>query len=198
VSEGRPQIAAIVLAAGLSRRMGANKLLATVDGVAMVRRVAQAAIGSHATPVVVVTGHGSEGVALALAGLDVRLVVNPEYAEGLSTSLRAGLGALPASAEGAVILLGDMPYITAAAVDALIAAFRPGGIVVATSAGRRGNPVVWPRALFDALMQVRGDAGGRAVVDANSAAVIPVELGAVAAADIDDPAALAAAGGRLP
>ncbi len=193
--EGRaPRIGAVVLAAGTSSRMGdANKLLATVGGKPLVRIATEAALGSRATPVVVVTGHEAEEVKAALAGLDVRFADNPEYAKGMSTSVRAGIAALPPAADGAVILLGDMPEVTAATVDALIAAFAPGRIVVATSGGRRGNPVLWSRQHFAALAAVDGDAGGRGIIEANPGAVFAVEAGPSATFDVDTPADLAAA-----
>lgn len=193
--EGRaPRIGAIVLAAGSSRRMGGdNKLLATVGGKPLVRLAAEAALGSRATPVIVVTGHEAERVKAALAGLDVRFVDNPEYAKGMSTSVRAGIAALPLAADGAVVLLGDMPEVTAATVDALIAAFAPGRIVVATSGGRRGNPVLWSRQHFAALAAVEGDTGGRGIIEANTDAIRAVEVGPAAAFDIDTPDDMAAA-----
>ncbi|HEX8666483.1 MAG TPA: molybdopterin-binding/glycosyltransferase family 2 protein, partial [Beijerinckiaceae bacterium] len=121
-----PSVAAVVLAAGRSRRMGGpNKLLATIGGVPLVRRAVEAAKGSRASPVIVVTGHQAEAVGAALAGLDATVVHNPDYAEGLSTSLTVGIAALPPAAEAAVVCLADMPGVTAAVIDRLIAAYRP-------------------------------------------------------------------------
>jgi molybdenum cofactor cytidylyltransferase len=95
-----------------------------------------------------------------------------------------------------VVLLADMPAITAAAVDKLIAAFNPDRIVVATSEGRRGNPVLWPRRFFADLLAVSADTGGRRIIEANREAVIEVEIGTPAALDIDTPEALRAVGGK--
>jgi molybdenum cofactor cytidylyltransferase len=195
----RPRIAAIVLAAGLSQRMGGgNKLIATINGVPLVRHAALAAIGSGATSTLVVTGHRAREVHAALAGLDVTFVPNPDYAEGLSTSLRAGLAALPPDVDGAVVLLSDMPRVGAEMIGRLIAAYRPDGIVVATDDGRRGNPVLWARTFFAALAGVSGDAGGRQLIEANPDSIVPVEIGPAASLDIDDPAGLSAAGGHFP
>jgi molybdenum cofactor cytidylyltransferase len=192
-----PKIAALLLAAGSSQRMGApNKLIATIDGRPLVRIAAEAALGSRAASLTVVTGHKPEDVEAALAGVEAATVHNPDFAGGLSTSLRAGIANLPADADGVVVLLADMPAITAAAVDKLIAAFNPDRIVVATSEGRRGNPVLWPRRFFADLLAVSGDTGGRRIIEANREAVIEVEIGTPAALDIDTPEALRAAGGK--
>jgi molybdenum cofactor cytidylyltransferase len=132
---------------------------------------------------------------VALAGVEAATVHNPDFAGGLSTSLRAGIANLPADTDGVVVLLADMPAITATAVDKLIAAFDPDRIVVATSDGRRGNPVLWPRRFFADLMAVSGDTGGRRIIEADRAAVVEVEVGTPAALDIDTPEALRAVGG---
>jgi molybdenum cofactor cytidylyltransferase len=192
-----PRIAAIVLAAGSSRRMGEiNKLVATVDGKPLVRIAADAAIGAELEPVIVVTGHERDRVRAALAGLAVVTVHNPDHRGGLSTSLRAGLARVPEDADGVLVLLGDMPEIDAAAVRRIAAAFVPGKIVAATHAGERGNPVLWPRKYLPELNGVTGDTGGRAVIDAHRESVVEVELGRSAGLDLDTPEALAAAGGR--
>ena len=123
---GAPRVAAIVLAAGQGRRMGGpNKLAATIRGRPLVRIAAEAAVASRATPVVVVTGHEPEKVRAALDGLDVSFVHNPDHADGLSTSLRRGIAALPDDVDGAVVLLADMPGVDATVVDRLISAFDP-------------------------------------------------------------------------
>jgi len=194
------KVAALILAAGRSTRMGGpNKLLATIDGKPLVRMVAEAALASRAAPVTVVTGHQRAKIEAALAGVDVALVHNPDYAEGLSASLAAGVAGLPADVDGVVVLLADMPAVDAAIIDRLIAAFDPGrgaAIVVATDRGRRGNPVVWSSRFFPALGAVTGDSGGRRLIAANRAAVVEVELGPAAGLDVDTPEALAALGGR--
>ena len=192
-----PRIAAVILAAGSSRRMGnANKLLATIDGKPLVRIAAEAAIGSQAGSVVVVTGHEHERVATALAGLAVAFAYNLDHKKGMATSLRSGLAILPDDVEGAVVLLADMPKITSAVIDRVIAVFQSGKIVVPTAEGLRGNPVLWSRRFFPELMGVNGDTGGRAVIEASSGSVIEVELGPAVSLDLDTREALAAAGGR--
>ena len=202
-TEGRtPRIAALILAAGESRRMGGpNKLVATVAGVPLVRIVAEAAAKSRAVSVTVITGSRAVEVERALAGLDLKRVHNPSYAGGLSTSLRAGLASLPSDIDGAIVLLGDMPGVTDGIVERLIDAFRPEEgalIVVPTVAGKRGNPVLWSARFFDELKSVEGDTGGRQLIAANADAVVEVELGAAVGFDVDTPADLEAVGGRLP
>jgi molybdenum cofactor cytidylyltransferase len=187
-------IAAIVLAAGRSTRMGSNKLIADVGGKPMVRRVAEAALLSAASPVLVVTGHHEADVQIALTGLDVAFVHNPDYAQGLSTSLKAGIAAAPASVAGALVLLGDMPQITPGHLDQLIAAFRDGAgaVIVPVHAGKRGNPVLWPRSFFPSMLALAGDAGAKGLLAANAACVRQVDLGTNAIfLDVDTAEALA-------
>lgn len=195
-------VAAIVLAAGQARRMGGpNKLLARFDGKPLVRLIVERALASKAGPVVVVTGHRSAEVTEALAGLEIRLVHNPDYADGLATSLKTGLAAVPESAGGTLVLLADMPGITTTVMDRLVDAFRarPGpAIVLPTVDGKRGNPVLWPRAFFPELMTVTGDTGARHLIARHEEAVERVEIGGAAGLDVDTPEALVAAGGALP
>jgi molybdenum cofactor cytidylyltransferase len=189
-------IAAIVLAAGRSTRMGAvNKLIADIGGKPLVRIAAEQALASQASPVIVVTGHEREKLEAALKGLNVRLVHNPDYAEGLGTSLRAGIAAVPETADGAVVCLGDMPQVDAALLDKLIAAFDPERgalVVVPTIEGHRGNPVIWARRFFPQLMSISGDVGARHLITTVPEAVaeVPVTDAAVTL-DVDTPDALA-------
>jgi molybdenum cofactor cytidylyltransferase len=190
-------IAAVVLAAGRSSRMGGpNKLLAAIRGRPLVRIVAEAVLGSKARPVMVVTGHERERVEAALAGLPVTFVHNPNYAEGLGTSLKAGVAAMPAEVDGAVICLGDMPQVEAAMIDRLIAAIDPdkGALVaVPTIEGKRGNPVVWSQRFFADLMAVEGDVGARHLIGRYGEAVVEVPVSNTGVlADIDTPQALEA------
>ena len=192
-----PCIAALLLAAGSSRRMGeANKLVATIGGKPLVRIAAEAALASRAASLTVVTGHARDEVEVALAGLDLVTINNPDHARGMSTSLRAGIASLPTNVDGVVVLLADMPGVTADTIDHLLAEFRADRIVVPVADGRRGNPVVWPRRFFPDLMAIEGDTGGRQLIEANAGAVIEVELGPGVALDVDTPEGLAAVGGK--
>jgi molybdenum cofactor cytidylyltransferase len=191
------RVAAVVLAAGRSTRMGAiNKLIAEIGGKPLVRIAAEQALASRASPVIVVTGHERERVEAALKGLPVRLVHNADYAEGLGTSLRAGIAAIAEGADGAIVCLGDMPQVTSALIDKLLAAFDPerGALVVVPSIdGRRGNPVVWSRRFFHDLMQVQGDIGARHLIGAYTEAVVEVPVsGDAALTDVDTPESLSA------
>jgi molybdenum cofactor cytidylyltransferase len=166
-------VAGLVLAAGRASRYRAaggaepTKLVASYRGKPLVRWAAEAGLASRARPVVVVTGHARAEVETALAGLDVRLVHNPDFADGLSTSLRTGLAALDPQVAGAVILLGDMPDASADVIDALIAAFAaaPGAqAAVPVFEGRRGNPALLGRDLFAQAAALTGDEGARGLL----------------------------------
>jgi len=192
-----PRIAAILLAAGRSSRMGvANKLLTDIDGAPMVRHAVEAATASHARPVIVVTGNEQGKVQAALRGCKATFVHNPRFAEGMSTSLQAGLAALPANVDGALVCLGDMPLVTAAALDRLIAAFSPlegRAICVPTWNGKRGNPVLWDRRFFAAMADLAGDVGAKHLIGEHADLVAEVAMSDDAVlTDIDTPEALAA------
>ncbi|MFC0410515.1 NTP transferase domain-containing protein [Roseomonas elaeocarpi] len=166
---GRHRVAAVVLAAGLSRRMGpVNKLLAEDDaGRTMVARVVDNVLASRATEVIVVTGHEHERVAATLDGRAIRFVHAPDYAEGLAASLRAGVAALPDEVEGALICLGDMPLVSAETLDRLIGAFDPAAgraAVQPVHEGQPGNPVLWGREFFPEILELAGDKGARALL----------------------------------
>jgi len=195
-------IAAVLLAAGKSSRMGGpNKLLEKIGGRPLVRIVAETALASKARPVIVVTGHQREQVEAALTGLPVGFAHNTHFADGLGTSLKIGIAAVPPEADGAIICLGDMPQVDAALIDRLIGAFDPdkGALaVVPTINGHRGNPVVWSRRFFPDLMAVEGDIGARHLIGRYAEAVTEVPLaGTAALTDIDTPEALQAVKAEL-
>jgi molybdenum cofactor cytidylyltransferase len=176
-----PAVAAVVLAAGRSRRMAPlNKLLVTDRaGTPMIRRVVDAALASRAAPVLVVLGHQADQVEAALTGRPVRFVHAPDYAEGLSASLRAGIGAVPPEAAGAIVLLGDMPLVGPHIIDRLLAAFDPEegrSIILPTFRGKQGNPMVWGRSHFAAIQAVNGDVGARHVAAGLADRVTEVEV----------------------
>jgi len=195
-SSRMPKIAAVVLAAGQSSRMGTNKLLAMVGGKPLVRCAVEAAAASAAGPVVVVTGNGARDVEASLSGLQIEIVNNADFRKGLSSSLRQGLSALPDDCDGVIILLGDMPDVSPALIDKLIAAFDPGegrAICVATRHGKRGNPVLWARRFFPEMMAIKGDVGAKQLIAQYGELVCEVEAdddGPLI--DIDTPQALEA------
>jgi molybdenum cofactor cytidylyltransferase len=191
-----PRVAALVLAAGRSTRMGAvNKLLIPLEGRPLVRHAVEAVLGAQLAPVFVVTGHQRGVVEAALEDLPVKFVENKDYAAGMSTSLKRGIAALPQDCDGVLVALGDMPRVTAPEIGRLVNAFNPvegRTIIVPTRRGKRGNPVLWGRKFFDEIQQVSGDAGARSVLAAYPEAVTEVEMdGDGVLTDIDTPQALA-------
>lgn len=192
------RIAAIVLAAGRSSRMGHFKLLTDVGGAPLLLHAVRAAIGSRARPVIIVTGNRAGDVAHAVRGLTATIVENTDYASGLASSLRVGLRAVPEDCDGALVLLGDMPQVTHAQIDRLLEAFVPGRIVVPVHAGRRGNPVLWPREMFPRMLALEGDAGAKRLLEEFAAAVTEIEIPDPGIfEDIDTPEALAALRARM-
>ncbi|MEZ4307902.1 MAG: NTP transferase domain-containing protein [Polyangiaceae bacterium] len=192
-----PAIAAVVLAAGGSRRMGSqNKLLASVDGAPMIQRTVDALLATSVRPLVVVTGHDAAEVRAALAERDVVFAHNPRWEEGMSTSLRTGLLQLGDDIDGALVVLGDMPRVGRAHIEALCGAFDPAGgraICVPTWERRRGNPVLFARRFFPEMSLVEGDKGARALLEKHAALTchVPMPDRAVTL-DIDTPEALEA------
>lgn len=158
-------VAGVILAAGASRRLGRSKQLLLWRGKPFIFHVAHTALGAGLAPVVVVTGAEADDVRAALAGVPVEMVHNPHWAEGQSTSLRAGLQALPPEATAAVFLLADQPHIPVELVRALIErrAQTRSPIVAPMIEDKRGNPVLFDRTVFPDLMSLQGDAGGRQV-----------------------------------
>src|SRR4051812_44286106 len=152
-------VTAIVLAAGTSSRMGQPKQLLPFEGKSLVRRAAEAAVHSKARQTIVVTGAANDRVDAELGGLAVMLVHNPDYDQGMSTSLKAGLRAVRPEMDAAVVLLADQPYVDAAIVDGLIDLYEQTNarIVRPRYGGQPGNPVLWDRGLFDMLMHQEGD-----------------------------------------
>jgi molybdenum cofactor cytidylyltransferase len=192
-----PRIGVVMLAAGKSQRMGGpNKLLSEIDGVPMVARVAQRLLASRARPIIAVLGNQAEEVDAALGKLPVERVRNPEFAEGLSTSLKRGVVALPADLDGALICLGDMPLISGRHIDRLIAAFNPlegRAIIVPTRRGKRGNPVLWSKRFFPEMAELAGDVGAKHLIGEHAELVAEVEMDDDAIlVDIDTPDALEA------
>ena len=191
-----PRIAALVLAAGRSSRMGTiNKLLIRIDGKPMVRHAIEAVSAAGLTPVIVVSGHQREAVEAALAGQEVTTVHNPAFAEGLSSSLKAGLAVLPDDIDGVLVCLGDMPRVMAADIERLVGAFNPvegRAIIVPTRNGKRGNPVLWAKRFIPEMREVAGDVGARHLIGSYPESVAEVEMTSDGVlTDIDTPQALA-------
>jgi molybdenum cofactor cytidylyltransferase len=190
---GRPRVEAILLAAGAARRMGGrDKLLEPVAGRPILRAVAEAARASQADRVIAVLAPGAEARRAALEGLALDIVEAPDWAEGMAASLRAGLASVSTEAEAVVILLADMPEVTAGHIDRLIAAFDPEEgreICRAVSAsGVPGHPVLFGRRFFESLAQLTGDRGARDLLrDAPDFVTDVPTPGEGAAVDLDTP-----------
>ena len=196
-----PRVAVIVLAAGRSTRMGGpNKMLADADGQPLVVHAVKAALASQAVEVVVVLGHMADQVKAAIVQAvptsRLRFVINPDFAEGLSRSVRTGIAALGKDIDAAIVQLGDMPGVNSALLDRLMAAFSPvegRSICVPTAGGKRGNPVLWDRRFFSEIAKVEGDTGAKHLIGEHADLVCEVEMsGEAAITDIDTPEALAA------
>ncbi len=184
------QVAGVVLAAGSARRMGQPKQLLDWHGEPLIRHAASTALAAGLAPLIVVTGAAGEAVAAALAGLPVQCIANQRHTEGQSTSLRCGVEALPPEAGAVAVLLGDQPFVEAAHIAALVAAWRSSqaAIVAPVFAGQRGNPVIFARSVFPELLRISGDQGARAVIAADPARVAFVAFDdAAPLADIDTP-----------
>lgn len=183
-------IAGILLAAGASRRFGSQKLLAPIGGVSLVRRTTERLMATALDEIVVVLGSDADAVGASLTGLDIRVVTNPDFAAGMSTSLRAGLAALPATAEAALVALADQPAIGAEIIDRLVGHYRVHRVPIVAPlyrGGMRGNPVLFDRALFGELRAVTGDEGGRSVVARDPRRVALVRFDREMPGDIDVP-----------
>lgn len=182
-------IAAVVLAAGTSHRFGSRKMLAPIAGRPLVRWTVEHVLASRVDEVVVVAGGDAMEARDALARLPVRVVANARAAEGLSTSLHAGIAALSESIRAAVIVLGDQPSVEPDVIDQLIDAHRGSGkpIVVPLYRGTRGNPVLFDASLFDELRAVRGDRGARDVIARDPSRVASVRLDLPLPPDVDHP-----------
>jgi cysteine desulfurase/selenocysteine lyase len=189
------RIAAVVLAAGQSRRMGSsNKLLCEIDGKPLVRSVVEAAVGSASNEVIVVTGHEASAVRHAISDLPVNTLFNPDYPSGMASSLVCAIAAIPPGIDAVVILLGDMPLVSSALINQLIGAFDPATgkeIVVPMVNGQRGNPVLFGRRHFPELLLLQGDKGARQLLEIYSANITTIEgKDNAALLDIDTPEAL--------
>lgn len=182
-------IAGVVLAAGLSRRMGQAKLLMPVGGRAIVRYVVERVLAGGVDSVWVVTGPDVEPIEAALAGIDVQIAVNPVPEEGQAGSVRAGIAALPASVDAALIALGDQPLLAPSIIPALLAARRtsPKLIVAPRYRDGHGNPVLFKREIFPELLRLTGDRGARPIIQKEPARVEWVDLDLPMPPDVDTP-----------
>jgi molybdenum cofactor cytidylyltransferase len=191
----RKNVVAVVLAAGASSRMGeTNKLTIPVDGTPMVARVVDALQESSVEQIFVVTGHAAEEIEDALGDRDVEMVHNPDYEEGMGSSVRAGVSAVGHDVDGVLIALADMPWVDSAVIRRLLDAFSPDGdlsIYIPMFGRKRGNPVLWGARHFPELRELSGDVGGKVLFHRHAEAICYVDVESAAVnIDVDTPAAL--------
>ena len=184
-------VAGVVLAAGSSIRMGRNKLLFDFDGEPLVRRAVRRAATAGLDPVVAVLGYEAELVRRELDGLDppCRIVVNPDYERGINSSLKTGIAALPAGTIAAVVMLADMPLVTAEMIETLVARYRASEapLVISDYEGVNAPPMLYDRALFEELRVMEGERCGRQVVRRHQASAVVVAWPVAALTDLDVP-----------
>jgi molybdenum cofactor cytidylyltransferase len=180
----------VVLAAGLARRMGQAKLLLPVGGRPIVRHAVDGVRAAGLDPVLVVTGPAPAPIETALAGLGVRIVINPAPEAGQAGSVRAGIAALPGTVDAVLIALGDQPALAPTIVPALLAAHRASGrpIVAPRYLDGPGNPVLFDRAVFPELLALQGYQGARPIIDRDPTRVEWVALDMPMPEDVDTPA----------
>tara|TARA_E500000331_G_scaffold352762_1_gene402027 strand:- start:83 stop:682 length:600 start_codon:yes stop_codon:yes gene_type:complete len=178
--QGSKKIAGVLLAAGLSTRAGSkNKLLSLVGDRPMVTRVAEIALAGKLDPIIVVTGHDAKAVSAILTGLDIRICFNPDYRDGMAASIRIGIASLSNNIDGALIMLGDMPWLRDSTIMSLKNAFMPltgAKILCPVCHGRLGNPALFSKHFFGALMNLSGDRGAKQLILREHASRIEVSV----------------------
>ena len=194
VERHRASVAGVVLAAGTSSRMGHNKLFLFVQGESLLRRTVRTALAAGLKPVLVVLGHESARAEAELAGLDCTPVLNPNYAQGLNTSLRTGIAAVPKDADAALVILGDMPFVTADMLQTVLQRYRnsTSPLVVSSYDGVDAPPMLYDKSLFSELGALQGDGCGKKVVKRHRDECLEVAWPASALRDMDVPADVAA------
>jgi len=159
------RVSAVILAAGSSTRMGVPKQLLQLDGKPLLEHVLAHVRESQITEIVLVLGHAAETIRKQIQLRETRVVTNENYPDGMGSSLQAGISAVDAEAQAAVIVLADQPFVRASTLDKLISEHTRSGaqIVIPTFRGFRGNPVLLDRSMFREVMRLRGDVGCRAI-----------------------------------
>lgn len=194
-----PNLASIVLAAGASSRFGAaNKLLEAFEGRPLIARVVSLVREGIGPRIVVVAGEHEAAIAAAIADPYVRIVPNPDWQQGIGTSIATGVAALESDIDGAFIVPGDMPFLQPGMLRRLAATFTGDEarriVYPVTPAGEQRNPVLWPRRFFSQLAALSGASGAKQLLAANMADAVPLTCtDELAFADVDTPGDLEAA-----
>jgi molybdenum cofactor cytidylyltransferase len=167
--------------------MGENKLVLVLEGETVLARAVRRALAAGLDPVIVVLGHEAEGAEKLLEGLPCRIVVNPDYARGMNSSARAGIAAVPADAAAAVVVLADMPLVTAEMIAAAVERFRESGapLVISEYGGVQAPPTLYARSLFGEVGSPEGEGCGKRVIRRHRAEASVLEWPAAALADLD-------------
>jgi molybdenum cofactor cytidylyltransferase len=188
-------VAGIVLAAGTASRMGRNKMLLELDGESVLRGAVRRALAAGLSPLLVVLGHEAERARRELDGLPCTPVVNPLYEQGMSTSLQAGVAALPAASPAALVLLADMPFVTAAMLAGLVGRYRATRppLVISEYGGVHAPPMLYDRSLFAEVLAMSGGRCGKQIVARHRHEAEAMDWPAAALADLDVPEDYAAA-----
>ena len=189
MSERSGPVAGILLAAGTSSRMGRNKMLFELNGESVLRGAARRALAAGLSPLLVVLGHEAEKSRAELDDLPCQIVINPNYEQGINSSLKAGISAVPAGTQAAVVMLADMPFVTPEMIAGLIDRYRKSEapLVISDYEGVNAPPMLYDKSLFDELLAMTGEGCGRQVVRRHreEAEVLPWPVSALA--DIDVP-----------
>jgi molybdenum cofactor cytidylyltransferase len=182
-------VAGIVLAAGVSSRMGRNKMFIEVGGETLLRRAVRVAAGAGLSPVVVVLGHEADRAGALLTGLPCLPVVNEQYLDGIQYSVRAGVKALPGTASAAVVVLADMPLVTSEMIQTLVGRYRDGTapLVLSSYSGVNAPPTLYDRSLFAELATLEGHRCGRQVVEHHREEAVAVDWPGEVLTDLDEP-----------
>jgi molybdenum cofactor cytidylyltransferase len=194
-------VAGILLAAGTSSRMGSNKLLFELEGESILRRAAKRALAGGLSPLLVVLGHESNKAARELDGLPCKWALNPLYEQGINSSLKSGIMAVPPQARAAMVLLADMPFVTPEMIAAMIDRYRTtqAPLVISDYDGVNAPPMVYDRSLFNELLMMTGEGCGRQVVKRHreEAEVVPWPVSALADIDVPEDYARVKSGNSL-
>jgi molybdenum cofactor cytidylyltransferase len=171
-------ISAILLAAGESNRMGQPKQLMPFDQITIVERTIDNLLNSAVSETIVVLGYKDEEIRKTIAGKPIKIAINPDYQQGMSTSIIAGLKQVDKKAQAVIIALGDQPFVNSQTITSLVEAFIANnrGILIPVYQGRRGNPIIFAIKYKSELLNLKGDVGGREIIKRHPDDVLEVAV----------------------